>query len=191
METYQRLREHALPWDEIDAWMTDERFVPIDHPDNNAAAVRTALGDIPVKLHEVSWMEDPHAAAESYEATLRDLMWQGLDGFQPGLVLLGVGDDGHTASLFPGSPALDETDRAFVANWVEAEGQWRLTTTFPFLAKARRTMFLVTGAHKAEIVAQILEGESDHPAARVSREARDAVWLLDRDAAALLQRPGS
>jgi 6-phosphogluconolactonase len=105
---------------------------------------------------------------------------------QPGLVVLGVGEDGHTASLFPGTAALEETRRGYVANWVPHLASWRLTATLPLLIAARRVMFLVSGAYKADIVAEALEGRSDLPAAVISRESRDAVWLLDRDAAARL-----
>jgi 6-phosphogluconolactonase len=88
--------------------------------------------------------------------------------------------------LFPGSPALEEDERDFVANWVDDRETWRLTATLPLLARARRMLFLVSGAHKAQIVAEILEHGSDHPAAIVSRSARDAAWMLDHAAASAL-----
>jgi 6-phosphogluconolactonase len=148
--------------------------------------IRRALFDhVPATLHEIPWDEAPDAAA-SYESTLRQVLPTGPNGRpQPGLVLLGVGDDGHTASLFPGSPALDEVERDFVAIEVPGQG-WRFTATVPMLARARRTLFLVSGAAKADIVAEILEGTSELPAARVSRASRDAMWLLDAAAASRL-----
>jgi 6-phosphogluconolactonase len=184
--TYERLRRVRLPWSGVDAWMTDERFVPVDHPDSNAGMARRVLFDhISANLHEVPWIEDPLAAAAAYERHLADVLDGGRSGLKPDLVLLGVGEDGHTASLFPGTRALD-AEGDYVANWVPDQDEWRLTATLGLLQRARRTMFLVAGSHKAEIVAEILEGSSDLPAAEVSRRCKDAVWLLDQAAAARL-----
>lgn len=187
--TYELLRRRTVPWDGVVAWMTDERHVPIDHPDSNAAMARTALFDhIPATLAEVPYREDPAEAAAEYEETLHEVLADEMGRTQPGLVVLGVGEDGHTASLFPESPALEEDERSFVANWVEDLDAWRLTATLPLLARARRTLFLVSGASKARIVADILERGSDHPAAVVNRLSRDSAWLLDRAAASALTR---
>ena len=190
--TYQRLRDQAIRWSPVQAWLTDERHVPPGHEDNNGRMVGEALLDhVAATFHRVPWREDPARAAAAYEAELAGFLPTNGDGLQPGLVLLGVGEDGHTASLFPGSPALEETRRGFVANWVAEQAVWRLTATLPLLLAARRTMFLATGPSKAAIVAQVLEGDTDLPAAVVTRRARDAVWLLDKDAAALLSLNGS
>lgn len=185
--TYQVLRRLTVPWDRVHAWMTDERHVPSDHPDSNARMARRALFDhVPAVLHEVPYREDAGDAAAEYERTLGEFMRGPRGNLQPGLVILGIGDDGHTASLFPGTPALEEDERDFVANWVEEKNTWRLTATLPLLSRARRTLFLVAGAHKAEVVADILERGSDHPAAVVNRASRDSVWLLDHAAASAL-----
>lgn len=185
--TYERLRSLTVPWDRVHAWMTDERHVPVDHPDSNAGMARRALFDhVPATLHVVPQRDDPNEAADEYEASLRRLMPGRSGRIQPGLVVLGVGEDGHTASLFPGSTALEADERDFVANWVEDTESWRLTATMSLLARARRVLFLVSGAHKADIVAEILEEGSDHPAARVSQATRDPVWLLDHAAASRL-----
>jgi 6-phosphogluconolactonase len=185
--TYEVLRTMTVPWDRVTAWVTDERHVPTDHPDSNAGMARRALFDhVPATFHHVPYTEDPNDGAASYEQTLRGLMGAPYGTIQPGLVILGVGTDGHTASLFPGSPALEEDERDFVANWVEEQNTWRLTATLPLLARARRTLFIVSGESKAEIVADILEHGSDHPAAIVNRAARDSVWLLDHAAASAL-----
>jgi len=183
---YELLAERRIGWADVEGWMVDERHVPTNHEDSNAGMIRRALFDqVPAVLHEVPWEEAEEAAA-SYERTLRGLLPAGPNGRpQPGLILLGVGDDGHTASLFPGSPALDELERDFVAVEVPERG-WRLTATLPLLARARRTLFLVSGRHKASIVAEVLEGDSDLPAARVSRASRDALWMLDAESASEL-----
>lgn len=184
---YERLRRLRMPWDRAHAWLTDERAVPLDHPESNSGMVlHTLFGQSSEGFHPVPRAEDPAAAAAAYEAELARFLPQGPGGLQPGLVVLGVGEDGHTASLFPGTAALEETYRGFVANWVPRLSAWRLTATLPLLTAARRVVFLVSGTHQAEIVAQVLEGSSDLPAAVVSREARDAVWLIDREAATLL-----
>jgi 6-phosphogluconolactonase len=184
---YERLRRLHMPWDRAHAWLTDERAVPSAHPDSNSGMIaRTLFDHVPATFHPVAWTGDAAAAAGAYEAELARFLPQGPGGLQPGLVVLGVGIDGHTASLFPGTAALDETRRGFVANWVPQLSAWRLTATLPLLIAARRTVFLVSGQQKAEIVAEVLEGDTDLPAAVISRESRDAVWLLDREAASLL-----
>jgi len=184
---YERLRRLRMPWDRAHAWVTDERAVPPDHPDSNSGMIRRSLfGEAPGTFHPVPWTEDAAASAAAYEAELGRFLPRGPHGMQPGLVILGVGEDGHTASLFPGTAALEESRRGFAANWVPQLSAWRLTATLPLLIAARRVVFLVSGRHKAEIVAEVLEGDTDLPAAAVSRESRDAVWLLDREAATLL-----
>jgi len=183
---YELLAERRIGWSEVEGWLVDERHVPTNHEDSNAGMIRRTLFDrVPAHLHEVPWEEAEEAAA-SYEHTLHRILPSAPNGRpQPGLVLLGVGDDGHTASLFPDSPVLDELDRDFVAVEVPGRG-WRLTATLPLLARARRTLFIVSGSHKASIVAEVLEGDSDLPAARVSRASRDALWMLDAEAASEL-----
>jgi 6-phosphogluconolactonase len=105
---------------------------------------------------------------------------------RPGLVLLGMGDDGHTASLFPGTTALEERERTYVANWVESKEAWRLTATFPLLWSARRIFFVVTGETKGDMLRRILEGGEPFPAQRVAAGAEDATWFLDAAAASRL-----
>jgi len=187
--TYRLLRKVRLPWPEVGAWLTDERHVPITDPASNAGMARRALFDhVPATLHTVPWDPDPVAAAAAYEVQLGTVLDRTSAGLKPDLVLLGVGEDGHTASLFPGTASLEVTDHDFVATWVPQVESWRLTATVPLLCRARRTVFLVSGAHKARIVADIIEGDGDHPAAVVSRDSKDAVWLLDRAAASLLSQ---
>ena len=185
--TYRLLRNARLPWNEVTGWLIDERFVPIDDPESNAGMVSRELFDhVPAKLRTIPWIEDPIAAGIEYEKGLHGVLGTSASGLKPGLILLGLGDDGHTASLFPGSDALAVTDRDFVAHWVPQLEAWRLTATLPLLKRARRTMFLVSGARKAQIVADVLDEDSDLPAAILSRGSKDAVWLLDRAAAGRL-----
>jgi 6-phosphogluconolactonase len=184
---YERLRRSHLPWRRVHAWMTDERAVPPTHIASNTGMVARALFDhVPASFHPVPWAEDPADAAAAYQEELAGFLPLGPRGLQPGLIVLGLGEDGHTASLFPGTAALEETRRGFVANWVPQLEAWRLTATLPLLTAARRTVFLATGKHKAAVVAAVLTGGTDLPAARVTRESRDAIWLLDREAASRL-----
>ncbi|HUG75135.1 MAG TPA: 6-phosphogluconolactonase [Acidimicrobiia bacterium] len=184
---YELLADRDLPWQEVTAWMTDERHVPNDHPDSNAGMAQRALFDrIPARLLEVPWREDAKKAADEYEAMLGTVLRRDHGGrLEPGMVVLGMGSDGHTASLFPGSDALDVSNRDFVATLVPDRG-WRLTATLGLLTRARRILFLAAGEEKAPAVADILSGESDLPAARVTAQARDVVWLIDRAAASQL-----
>ena len=183
---YRRLVAQPVPWNEVHAWMTDERHVPIDHLDSNAGmARRTLIDHVPATLHMAPWRDSAAGAAAAFERHLGSFLHHGPEGLEPWLVVLGIGDDGHTASLFPGSPALDEIQRDFVAVDVPGRG-WRLTATAALLARAQSTVFLVSGSGKAEILAEVLTDTCDLPAARVARAARTPLWLVDRDAARLL-----
>jgi 6-phosphogluconolactonase len=174
----------ALPWDRIDLWWGDERCVPPDHADSNYRMTRETLIDPlhldPARVHRIAGEHDPDVAAADYEHALVTAL-----GSPPifDLVFLGMGPDGHTASLFPDSPALAETERWCVANRVDSpltHGQaTRITLTFPALGAARRVRFLVAGADKAKALARIAAGE-ELPAARV--KGSDVMWLVDRSA---------
>lgn len=182
--TYTRLREEDVPWQEVDGWMADERWVPPEDPERNGLMARATLFDhVPGRFHPVPWIpDDPHLAADQYTEMLQDLF--GERG--PGLVLLGLGDDGHTASLFPGTDVLNERDRTFAAVWIEDLQAWRTTATLPLLWSAERVVFLVSGSSKAEAVAAVLSGESGLPAESVAIGAREISWFLDRAAAAAI-----
>jgi 6-phosphogluconolactonase len=180
--TYEFLRTEDVPWERTQCWLTDERHVPIDDADSNGGMANASLIDhVASRLHAIEFDPDPARAAARYSMTL-NAMWKESESTGRGLMLLGLGDDGHTASLFPGTEALD-ADTDFVANWVPAKDTWRLTATVPLLASAEQLIFLVAGAGKAEAVASILESESSLPAAIVSQAASDPVWMLDAAAA--------
>jgi 6-phosphogluconolactonase len=181
-------RHAALPWDAVRVFFGDERRVGPDHPDSNFRMAReTLLDKLPFRADAVHMMPgddaDAERAAREYESVLREqLSARGRSGLD--LVLLGLGPDGHTASLFPGSPALDERTR-----WVvPAESppgppvRTRLTLTFPALAAAQDVLFLVTGAAKRDALRAALHGEAPPPAGRVVAR-RTVGWLVDEAAA--------
>jgi 6-phosphogluconolactonase len=181
-----------VPWDRTHLFFGDERHVPPDDPDSNYRMAEEAL-IAHVSAASVHRMrgEEPAAAvaAAAYEAELRAFFHlRGADEPPPrfDLVLLGLGSDGHTASLFPGSAALDERRRWVVAPFVERLGAHRITLTLPALNRARAVLFLVSGAQKAEALARVLAPAAGElpPAARVQPEGGELLWIVDRDAAA-------
>lgn len=183
-----------VPWAATEVFFGDERCVPPDHPDSNYRAARESLlAHVPVPERQVHRLRgedpDPAAAARAYEAELRAALGTGGATPRLDLVLLGMGADGHTASLFPGTAALEVQDRLVVANEVPRLGAWRLTFTFPLLAAARAVIFLVAGADKAAAVEAALRPGSTLPAARVRPADGELLWLLDGAAAAELSRP--
>lgn len=184
----------AIPWPKVDIFFGDERCVPIDHVDRNERMARAAMLDrvpiVEVRVHSVSGADrDPEEAARDYERVLRE-SW-GADGIPRfDLVLLGVGEDGHTASLFPGTRALAETER-----WVavgDKNGEPRITFTLPLLDAARRVWFLATGSAKAGIVSRILtdpDARVRWPSAKISSESKELLWILDAASALGLKPP--
>ena len=174
----------------------DERHVPPEHPDSNFGAARAALLDhVPVppeNVHRVpAELPDADAAARIYEDELR--RWLAPPPGQPprfDLVLLGLGADGHTASLFPGSAALDETERWVVAPWIEKLAARRITLTLPVLNAAARVLFLVSGRDKAAALRAVLAGPRrprELPAQAVAPHDGEVTWIVDREAASELK----
>jgi 6-phosphogluconolactonase len=181
--TYERLREADIGWSAVDVWLSDERWVaPDDERCNGRMARETLIDHVNGRFHRPIWSEfvEPDDAAAHYEAEIRSI----LDGNRPDLILLGMGDDGHTASLFPGTKALSEESRWFVANYVPQQDEVRLTATFPLLWRARQVIFLVAGEKKAEAVRDSLAGKT--PAGRVGEGNGKVTWHLDTAAASLL-----
>ncbi|MDP1572365.1 MAG: 6-phosphogluconolactonase [Vicinamibacterales bacterium] len=177
----------AQPWARTHIYFGDERCVPPDHPDSNfRMAYESLLTRVPVPAAQVHRMEgedpDPAAAAARYEARVRRALPHGV-GEAPrlDLVLLGLGADGHTASLFPGTTALEASSHLVAATWVEAVAAFRLTMTLPLLNAARAVVFLVAGEDKAEAVRRVLTpppGAPPLPAARVRPTDGTLTWLL-------------
>jgi 6-phosphogluconolactonase len=173
-ECYRALRDAPVDWPAVDVFYGDERFVPVDHPDSNEGMTRRALLDH-VGVRAIHSMYQPlpiDAAARAYDALVRAAA--PID-----LVHLGLGPDGHTASLFPGSPALDEIDRLVVATGDDLHPQPRLTFTFPAIARAHFVVVTVAGDEKRAAIERIRAGD-DLPGARIRAER--VVWLGDRAA---------
>jgi len=190
-------------WNRVFLFFGDERHVPPTDPDSNYRMVNEALlTKIAIPSENVFRVpaENPAAAAASdYESRLRrffELRPEIRPGDRPGeiprfdLILLGMGPDGHTASLFPDSPALDEQSRLVVANWVAKFNTYRITFTFPVLNRAAEVMFMASGADKADMLRQVLEGTSTPPlpSQRVQPSDGKLLWMLDEAAAAQLTR---
>jgi 6-phosphogluconolactonase len=160
---YQLLAGRELPWERIEWFWGDERNVPPDHPESNFRMVREALFDHvsvpPENIHPVPVDPgDPAAASHRYEAILRKTFGEeSMPGWD--IVLLGMGDDAHTASLFPETAALSEDTRWFVENWVEKFTAYRYTLTPPAINSGREIWFLVAGEAKREAIARVLSPE--------------------------------
>lgn len=181
--TYRELASGATDWQRVTGWLADERWVPHDSSRSNGLmAARSLFDHVPGNLVRPEFSDEmtPEESAAGYGRFLRDLH---VDS-QPDLVLLGLGDDGHTASLFPGSPALDETQHRYVANVIPETGEVRLTATYAFLNTARRIVFLVVGEAKAQALEASLAGET--PAGRVGGSETEVEWHVDRQAASTL-----
>lgn len=189
--THDRLRTAAVDWDHVTMWLADERWVASDHEESNARMARETLVDnTGSRLVAPVFGDDPHDAAAAYAVAI-DEIWIERDGVAaPDIVMLGLGEDGHTASLFPSTAALTERGTTYVANWVAAKQAWRLTATMRLLWTARTILFLVTGQGKADMVARIIDDEQPYPAWQVSAGARgEVLWMLDEAAASRLRRP--
>lgn len=182
-----------LDWSKVHVFFGDERTVGPDHEDSNYRMAREALLSlVPVgSVHRMRGELAPPEAASLYEDELTAFF-----GLEPGeaprldLVMLGIGDDGHTASLFPRTPALNVRDRWVVENPVEKLETTRLTLTAPAINAAKKVVFLVAGESKAEALRQIVEGDADprdYPA-KLVRPPNAPEWLVDEPAARLLKR---
>jgi 6-phosphogluconolactonase len=192
--TYEALaREEGIAWPSVDVFFVDERAVPPDHPRSNYKLVRTALLDpAHVPAHRTHRMpgeaKDLDEAARDYEALLRAKL--PLQGGVPVLdvAVLGVGDDGHTASLFPGEDTVEIKDRLAVAVPAKGEREARLTLTAPVLIEARTAFVIVIGAKKTAALEAIwsLSGSRKQTPARILREAKNGlVWIIDKAAGGL------
>ena len=178
---YQALAEVQLDWSNIEITFGDERCVPPDHEDSNfKMASGSLLNKVPLNEMNILRMRgelDPVDAAREYEDSLRQRSETGI--YTHDLILLGMGEDGHTASLFPGTSALNENDRWVVSNHVPQKGESRITFTYPIINAARKILFLIRGEDKRWIVNHVLSGELDLPVSLVDPEEGSVIWLLD------------
>jgi 6-phosphogluconolactonase len=198
--TYELLTDsrykRIIDWNHVHVFWGDERCVPPNHQDSNYRMAKTALldlVDIPAtRIHRIQGEIDPQTAADRYESELRDY-FEGRVGIARArfdLLLLGLGADGHTASLFPGTPAIRETERWTAAQYIDKLDAWRITLTPPAINAAKTIMFLATGEDKAEAVQKVLTAPFDPdavPAQIVKPDDGNVIWMLDSAAAALIR----
>ena len=183
-----------MNWERLDLWWVDERSVPPDHPDSNYRMTREALLDHvpldPSQIHRIQGELDPAIAAARYESEMRDSFeLQGAEIPSFDLIALGMGADGHTASLFPGTAALHELHRLAVANFVPLKAIWRVTLTVPVINSARRVFFLIDGADKAQTLRDVIAGArapERFPSQLIQPSGAILLWILGQTAAALL-----
>ena len=178
-----------VDWTRMEIYFGDERVVPVDHADSNFKMANEALiSRVPLKPENVHRMRgeiDPNQAAIEYGQMLKARFGEG----GPDITLLGMGDDGHTASLFPHTSALDETQHRCVAHFVEKSTtgkSWRITLTAPFINRSATVLLLVTGASKAARLAEILHGPRDPkrlPIQLIDPASGQLIWMLDEAAA--------
>jgi 6-phosphogluconolactonase len=193
--TYELLAGPAFtqrtPWDRFHVFWGDERCVPLDDPRSNARMAREAwLNHVPIpptQIYPLDCAASPAAAARGYEAGLKKFF----AGQPPrlDLVLLGLGDNGHTASLFPGTPVLKEKERWADEVYVAEQDLYRVTMTAPLLNAAAKVVFLVAGRGKAGVLREVLHGPRDVerlPAQLIQPTAGELLWLIDLAAAAQL-----
>lgn len=183
-----------MPWDKLDLYWVDERTVPPDHPDSNYGMTKVAMLDhVPLKPEQVHRMEgelDPEVAAARYESLLRNTFrLEGAETPRFDLVALGMGEDGHTASIFPHTEAIHEMGRLVTANQVPQKDAWRITLTWPVINQSSAVFFLIGGKNKAEMVKEVFTGPRDP-----ERLPSQLIWpaggiltlILDKDAAVML-----
>jgi 6-phosphogluconolactonase len=191
--TYELLAQprssQKVPWQQVHVFWGDERCVPLDDPQSNARMTREALLDhVPIpdaQVHPIRCAQDPEQAAEEYAAELKEHL--GPQHFD--LIFLGLGENGHTASLFPGTDILEERTRWTGAVYIAELDMWRVTLTAPLINEAAAIAFLVAGASKAEIVHRVLEGPHDpkHLPAQLIQPVNGIMYyLLDAKAASKL-----
>lgn len=185
----QKPFKDQAPWHRMHIFWGDERCVPLYDPQSNARMAKAAwLDHVPIpasQIHSIDCAETPAEAARKYEAQLRQFF-----AGRPArldLVFLGLGGDGHTASLFPGTPVLQETERWAAEVYVAEQDLYRVTLTAPLLNQAAQVVFLVAGAGKAQVLWEILQGPRDPerlPAQLIQPQTGEILWLLDLNAAA-------
>jgi 6-phosphogluconolactonase len=183
----------ALPWNQVYFFWGDERHVPPDFPESNyRMAQETLLSPLVIPADHIFRMPgeipDAEAGARLYEQTLRNFFHPAPGQFpRLDFILLGMGGDGHTASLFPNTKGLEERERWVIGNWVEQHSTFRITCTYPVLNQGRCVMFLINGANKAEMVKKALQDPGAHlPCQGVAPVDGELLWYVDKEAGAKL-----
>jgi 6-phosphogluconolactonase len=176
-----------IHWKEVHIFWSDERFVPENDPRSNARMAQQVLLDqVPIpheNIHPIHFSSSPEQAARDYETELKEFFSKQNPNFH--LVLLGLGENGHTASLFPHTPVLDEKERWVSNVFVDELGMNRITFTAPYINQAEQVVFLVSGPDKAKVLEDVLEGPyqpSKLPAQLIRPSGRHPLWLVDKAA---------
>jgi len=178
----------SIPWEKIHFFWGDERYVPFDDDRNNAKmAYEELLDKVPVVKENIHVMDtglSPEASAQQYEQVLNSYF--GTEGETFDLVLLGMGDDGHTLSLFPGKPIIHEKDKAVSSFYLDAQSMYRITLTAPVVNRAAKVVFMAAGKNKAQVLKQVLQGEKNldlYPSQIIQPVTGELHWFVDQDAA--------
>lgn len=180
---YAEMAKRDLLWKKFLFTFGDERCVPPESDESNFRMANEALFQ-PASVPDSSILRmrgeiEPVLAAKEYQAQL-DALAAKRRIFEHDLILLGLGDDGHTASLFPGTDALSETERRVVANYVAKLNSWRLTFTFPLIFAARAVCFLIGANKDPKLIERIFSGDPTLPAARVDQNAKSVIWIIEQ-----------
>ncbi|HEY8998431.1 MAG TPA: 6-phosphogluconolactonase [Edaphobacter sp.] len=187
----------SVPWDKLDLYWVDERCVPpTDAESNYRMTNETLLSKVPLAAERIHRMEgelEPEVAAARYEAAIRNgFKLEGAETPTFDLVMLGMGDDGHTASLFPHTEALNEIAKIVTANHVPQKDTWRITLTWPVINQGREVAFLIEGEKKADVLHEVFEGKyqpETYPSQIIRPSSGQLTLLLDKAAAAKLPQP--
>lgn len=177
--------KEMIPWDKVHIFFSDERAVPHTHPDSNyQMAMQAGLGALAISeknIHRMIAEENIEENARGYEVMIRETLKE--HSFD--LIMLGLGEDGHTASLFSGTKALSEHKRWILENFVPEKQAFRMTMTYPLINKARHAVFYVMGSSKKKIIKEIFSSHrsDQYPAEKVGTREHPALWIVDHDAA--------
>jgi len=182
---YTEMTKRNLPWQKFLFTFGDERCVPPENAESNFRMAKEALFQ-PAAIPDSSILRmrgeiDPGLAAKEYQAELDTLAAKRDEKvYEHDLILLGLGDDGHTASLFPGTEALSETEHRVIANYVSKLNSWRLTFTFPLIFAARAVCFLIGANKDPKLIERVFSGDPALPAARVDQNAQSVTWIIEQ-----------
>lgn len=182
---YSEIAVHEMPWQQVIVTFSDERCVSPENDESNFRMANETLFQ-PASIPDSSILRmrgeiQPILAAQEYQTQLDMLAAKrGENVYEHDLILLGLGDDGHTASLFPGTEALSEAERRIVANYIPKLNSWRLTFTFPLIFASRAVCFLIGANKDPKLIERVFSGDTALPSARVDRNAKSVTWILEQ-----------